>query len=70
MCAKDLEKTLAGTPIFVAKKSDEIPVLKVRTLYTTVTCDGPKTRVGQPEMKYWKLHELHMQNEVKNVHPI
>lgn len=28
--AKDLEKTLAGTPIFVAKKPDEIEVLKVR----------------------------------------
>ena len=30
--AKDLEKTLAGTPIFVAKKPDEIEVLKVKTL--------------------------------------
>lgn len=30
--AKDLEKTLAGTPIFVAKKPDEIEVLKVRCL--------------------------------------
>ena len=27
---KDLEKTLAGTPIFVAKKPDEIEVLKVK----------------------------------------
>jgi hypothetical protein len=36
VCAKDLEKALAGTPIFVAKKSDEIPVLKVTTLHTTV----------------------------------
>ena len=27
---------------------------------------GPRTRVGQPQMKYWKLHELH-KNEV---HPI
>lgn len=27
---KDLEKTLAGTPVFVAKKPDEIDVLKVR----------------------------------------
>ena len=25
--------------------------------------------MGQPKMKYWKLHELH-KNEVKNVHPI
>ena len=24
--------------------------------------------MGQPKMKYWKLHELH-KNEVKNVHP-
>ena len=32
-------------------------------------CEGPRTRVGQPKMKYWKLHELHI-NEVKNVHPI
>ena len=30
--AKDLEKTLAGTPIFAAKKPDEIEVLKVKTL--------------------------------------
>ena len=28
---------------------------------------GPRTRVGQPKMKYWKLHELH-KNEVKNTH--
>ena len=33
------------------------------------TMEGPRTRVGQPKMKYWKLHELH-KNEVKNVHPI
>ena len=31
--------------------------------------EGLRTRVGQPKMKYWKLHELH-KNEVKNVHPI
>lgn len=30
VCARDLEKTLAGTPVFVAKKPDEIDVLKVR----------------------------------------
>lgn len=34
--AKDLEKTLAGTPIFVAKKPDEIDVLKVRKTTGTV----------------------------------
>ena len=34
-----------------------------------VTIEGPRTRVGQPKMKYWKLHELH-KNEVKTVHPI
>ena len=33
--AKDLEKTLAGTPVFVAKKSDEIDVLKVSPLFLT-----------------------------------
>ncbi|KAL5460056.1 hypothetical protein EMCRGX_G033474 [Ephydatia muelleri] len=27
ICAKDLEKVLAGTPVFVPKKQDEIPVL-------------------------------------------
>ena len=31
--------------------------------------EGLRTRVGQPKMKYWKLHELH-KNEVKVVHPI
>ena len=31
--------------------------------------EGPRTRVGQPEMKYWKLHKLQKKNEVKNVHP-
>ena len=36
---------------------------------TTSTYEGPRTRVGQPKMKYWKLHELH-KNEVKSVHPI
>ena len=33
------------------------------------TIEGPRTRVGQPKMKYRKLHELH-ENEVKKVHPI
>ena len=28
--------------------------------------EGPRTRVGQPKMKYWELHKV----EVKNVHPI
>ena len=31
VCAKDLEKTLPGTPVFVAKKPDEVEVLKVQT---------------------------------------
>ena len=26
--------------------------------------EGSRTRVGQPKMMYWKLHELH-KNEVK-----
>lgn len=30
VCAKDLEKTLPGTPVLVAKKPDEVEVLKVR----------------------------------------
>ena len=25
--------------------------------------EGPRTRVGQPKTKYWKVHELH-KNEV------
>lgn len=29
---KDLEKTLAGLPLLVAHKEDEVPVLKVRCL--------------------------------------
>ena len=29
-----------------------------------VTVEGPRSSVGQPKMKYWKLHELH-NNEVK-----
>jgi len=29
---KDLEKTLAGLPLLVAHKEDEVPVLKVRWL--------------------------------------
>ena len=33
ICGKDLEKTLAGTPIFIAKKPDEIDVLKVFLMY-------------------------------------
>ena len=32
VCAKDLEKTLPGTPVFVAKKPDEVDVLKVRIM--------------------------------------
>ena len=38
-----------------------------KILHTLI--EGPRTRVGQPKMKYWKLHEMHI-NEVKNVHPI
>ena len=33
------------------------------------TIERPRTRVGQPKIKQWKLHELH-KNEVKNLHPI
>ena len=29
ICGKDLEKTLAGTPAFVARKQDEVEVFKV-----------------------------------------
>ncbi len=29
ICGKDFEKTMAGTPVFIAKKDDEIEVLKV-----------------------------------------
>lgn len=29
ICGKDLEKTMAGTPLLVAKKEDEVEVLKV-----------------------------------------
>lgn len=35
ICGKDLEKTLAGTPVFIAKKDDEIEVLKVFNTCTT-----------------------------------
>lgn len=40
---KDLEKTLAGLPLLVANKEDEIPVLKVKNterLKITLKCIG------------------------------
>lgn len=33
---KDLEKTLAGLPLLVAHKDDEIPVLRVTVLFPLV----------------------------------
>lgn len=33
---KDLEKTLAGLPLLVAHKDDEIPVLKVSFLFLNI----------------------------------
>ena len=39
VCAKDLEKAMAGTPLLVAKKPDEIEVLKVQCTCSLVyTC--------------------------------
>ena len=29
--------------------------------------EGPRAIVGQPKMKYWKLHELHKNQEKKCV---
>ena len=31
---------------------------------TNLIYEGPRTRVGQPKMKYWKLHELHKNENV------
>ena len=46
-----------------------IEKIQAKLILSYTTIEGPRTRVGQPEMKYWKLRELH-KNEVKNVHPI
>lgn len=35
---KDLEKTLAGLPLLVAHKDDEIPVLRVTHTHTHTDC--------------------------------
>ena len=43
-------------------KSSAIDNFDIRAV--SVLIEGPRTRVGQPKMKYWKLHELH-KNEVK-----
>ena len=43
VCGKDLEKSLAGTPVFVARKNDEIEVLKV---CVDVLCVGVWVCVG------------------------
>lgn len=38
---KDLEKTLAGLPLLVAHKDDEIPVLRVTVLFPLVQVKLP-----------------------------
>lgn len=38
ICAKELEKTLAGTPLLVAKRPDEIDVLKVSRAQHFTSC--------------------------------
>lgn len=37
---KDLEKTLAGLPLLVAHRDDEVPVLKVLLLFSAALCCG------------------------------
>lgn len=37
---KDLEKTLAGLPLLVAHRDDEVPVLRVRQRPLTLTNTG------------------------------
>ena len=47
-----------------AAKRPEFSLNSVLKDTVRVKNEGPRTRVGQPKMKYWKLHELH-RNEVK-----
>ena len=50
--AKDLEKTLAGTPVFVAKKSDEIDVLKVSPLSFSLTSSHSRSHSTPPSFSF------------------
>ena len=53
---KDLEKTLAGLPLLVAHKEDEIPVLKVKFTERFQIQITPRTRksgVGPGQLSYW-----------------
>ena len=52
------------------KLTSQVPVrMEFRSMRTRLI-EGLRTRVGQPKMKYWKLHELHKNAVKKNVHPI
>ena len=48
-----------------------MPRLELRGVHKTfgTIYEGPRTRVDQPKIKYWKLHEL-CKNAIKNIHTI
>ena len=46
-----------------------ITVLVSHVQHCHLSNEGPRTRVDQPKIKYWKLHEL-CKNAIKNVHTI
>lgn len=60
---KDLEKALAGMPVFVAKKPDEIDVLKVKynnlmiTDYTCASCQDEAASTMSSLLNTFKLSE-------------
>lgn len=49
---KDLEKTLAGLPLLVAHKEDEIPVLKVSGFFLQ---SHPTRRAERDSHQEWRL---------------
>ena len=61
VCGKDLEKTLAGTPILIAKKPDEIDVLKVLYcidfIFLTVLFQNEAASMMSTALSSFKLKE-------------
>ena len=54
-----------GTIHTISKWQEELSKLIYKLILHPTICvrrrsiEGPRTRVSQPKMKHWKLHELH-----------
>ena len=63
--------TIQPTKPFSYLSNSFMPRLELRGVHKTfgTIYEGPRTRVDQPKIKYWKLHEL-CKNAIKNIHTV